>query len=213
MTTTYTGRLLTTTNFGVPSHLDIAVQLGRLPRFAGATRRYPWSVLHHVCACYAFAENNGVSFEGKAVILLHDAEECATGDVPTTWKNDALRSAQHRLSDRLFNSMRGPTLLSASDIEFGKVECKKVDMLMLVAEMYEVGPPNVLEHSGCDAMFPRNSARLAEARETVNLIASEYAHPYDSAIRDGKLVRWFLARLQSFGFADAPHATPKEEDD
>lgn len=198
MATTYTGRLLMPTNFGVPSPLDIAVQLGRLPRFAGATRVWPWSVLHHTVACLKYAYEFGAMSQFElALLALHDAEECATGDVPTTWKGTETRTWQDRLSGRLFRRyLRWEEKGNSPQYVADSLEqVKKVDTLLLVAEMYEVGPPLVLSHSGFDCHGLYNS-NLEAARGVVRQVAYDFSRPGDSQYEYGSLVLWYLMQLR-----------------
>jgi len=68
-----------------PPLLDVLVQLGRIPRFAGATTR-EFSVLQHSLHVWKLAtmQNPGVALAA----LLHDAAEILTGDIPTPFKPD-----------------------------------------------------------------------------------------------------------------------------
>lgn len=195
MATTYTGRLLTPTNFGVPSPLDMAVQMGRLPRFAGATRAWPWSVLHHVNACYRYALLAGKSDRSIDMLLLHDAEECATGDIPTTWKTEDIRSMQHRLSEKIFQIYLGPKWgKHGFDVSHRK-SVSVVDFVLLVAEMEVVGPPGVLAHSGLDCSgLPVMS--VDGAMEIVREVLNQYSDPRCCATPEGELVHWFLYTLR-----------------
>lgn len=189
MCTTYSGRLLMPTNFGIPTPTDIAVQLGRLPRFAGATRLWPWSVLHHIAVCMKLVE--GLSGDFQSLVLLHDAEECATGDVPTTWKNPDLRASQDALSHRIF---RNYAQSYASEVVRMLPKVKEVDLLALVAEMHVLGPPRVLQHSGLD-----NSGldpdRIAVACDVVSGVYRAYDNAHDCQSPDGRLVQWFLRTM------------------
>lgn len=79
-----------------PSIHDIAVGLSRIPRWAGATVR-PWSVLLHSLAAYDVAYAQDEKPEVIFAALMHDAEEMATGDIPSPFKTEA----QKNLADEL----------------------------------------------------------------------------------------------------------------
>lgn len=200
MTTTYTGRLLMPSNFGVPSPLDIAVQLGRMPRFAGATRVWPWSVLHHTCACYRYAVTMDFMPQLLGMVLLHDAEECATGDIPTTWKTNEIRELQSRLSDHILYVYTGGASENMLITPAAIRALREIDMLMLAAEMNVVGPPGVQEHSGFAYNYLRSvvPSNLRKAEEIVSKVSFEFGALSDSQKPDGELVKWFLEALREF---------------
>ena len=198
MATTYTGRLLTPTNFGVPSPIDLAVQLGRLPRFVGATREWPWTVLHHVLAMYRVAEEehsvHGHHFyDGYALgILLHEADELATGDVPTTFKTDDLRARQKHVKgfvQQVYNR----------DSEEDR-RVKSLDWCMMAAEMDVVGPPHVHEHSGMDIYaISMNRDRIARCEAWVSHYLTLYSDARYCGIPTGDMALEFLELLRRHG--------------
>lgn len=200
MATTYTGRLLTPTNFGVPSPLDIAIQLGRIPRFVGATRIWPWTVLHHVMAAYLVVESNPGLFcvdigPLSLMVLLHEADEVATGDIPTTWKTDDMRERQHHLRE-FVNQVYAPHVPVAS---YDHV-VKRIDWAMMAAEMEILGPPQVEEHSGMDAYRYVTAPKLLDAaRYQVEYVARTYSDFKDSMIQSGALVSEYIAALVASG--------------
>ena len=95
MPLTFTGRNVDTVR-GHPSLIDIAVGLHRMPRFAGQTQRW-FSVLDHSLFVEHLAAGEEHSRVISIALLLHDAHECLTGDVPTPLKPRELTSIQQGL--------------------------------------------------------------------------------------------------------------------
>lgn len=89
------GRRVTRTT-GVPTLPDIAYGLARMPRFVGQTV-VPWSVLDHVLYCAQLATTQEV----KLAMLLHDAHEALTSDIPTDMKTADMRQLQDELDFRI----------------------------------------------------------------------------------------------------------------
>lgn len=197
MTTTYTGVLLLPNNYGVPSPTDLAVQLGRLPRFAGATRVW-WSVLHHIRFCHKLwalhpacshlkSSQPFTEIEVARALLLHDADETASSDVPTLWKPPELRAWARRLQERTFlaymGSIPGPAVMEY---------VKRIDLLALRMEAELVGPPGVLVHSGLgrgnypDGVRDRAMTAMKEIHDSYGV-----NDPLSSACPDSPLVRWY----------------------
>lgn len=129
---------------GVPGLTDIALGLGRMPRFAGQTRRW-WTGLHHSLVCCAIGEAlapAGRSSDRLALLcLLHDAHEAITGDVPAFFKSKELSAWQEEIDERLFKAF-GLWPISLEEHEF----IKKVDNIALRAEANVLGPPNIMCH-------------------------------------------------------------------
>lgn len=121
---------------GAPTLTDIALCLGRIPRFGGATRRW-WSVLHHSLVCHRIA---ALLSEATPYFLLyallHDAHEAVTGDIPAFWKTPDMSRLQDELDERIGKQLgfRKPT-----DVERRLV--KSLDTVALRAEAWVVGPP------------------------------------------------------------------------
>ena len=106
---TYTGNEVAPNNNNSPHLTDIAVQLGRIVRFAGALEPW-WSVLHHVIVCKELIthepEYHKLTEEGQKLAelhaLLHDAHESITSDIPKAWKNEGNKKAQEDLDIRIW---------------------------------------------------------------------------------------------------------------
>jgi len=141
---TLSGRLVLPDNDVAPSLADIAVGLGRTPRFGGQTKVW-WSVLHHSFVCerlaaeFAPCRTPRERLELRQYALLHDAHEAGTGDVVTPWKTGEIREAQEALDTRIFREVvrhdpRG---------ERTRVWMGEIDRRALVAESWVVGPPGL----------------------------------------------------------------------
>lgn len=133
---TYSGRRVFPNTDEGPSIEDIAISLGRMPRFGGGTRRW-WPVVLHSLVVMEIVDLNWPEDRPlKLHALLHDAHECVTGDIPRTWKIDSMRRIQKDLDRRIYASLG---LLLPSDRDKEKV--KIADNMALSAEALLVGPP------------------------------------------------------------------------
>ena len=206
-------------NYGIPSLTDIAFQSGRIVRFSGACRVH-WTVLHHLFVCrtlvdvlYEAAQGpcpvceqaEGCTCRGRLTLccMLHDAEEVATGDIPSLWKTAEQRAQVKPLQGRVFQAYVGQ-VPSSDESKF----IKAVDRLALVAECVVVGPPGVLEHSGlaswADTMGDKH---LLDAAQHIVRAARSTAPEERDTMRgaDSSLVRWFLREMH-VGGAQNPFA-------
>jgi hypothetical protein len=147
---TYTDRLLPGQTLSL---LDIAISTSRQPRFGGHTRRW-WSVLDHMLWCDELAQ---AVYTGdpqlrnlRLAMLLHDAHEAVTGDVPTDFKGAELRVIQKDLDRGIMGRFfPGGYPAYATFV----VEVKELDHLALVTEAHIVGPP--VSDRRLDAVEPR----------------------------------------------------------
>jgi hypothetical protein len=134
---TYSGRLVALSGAvnppEPPSIGDIGLALSRIPRFAGHTRRW-WTVAHHVLWLEDYGRYNGLGRDARLGILLHDAHEAVTGDIPTPFKNKELRDLQRALDRGIFGRYH-PLFWYSEEI------VKYYDQLGLMAEAVVVGPP------------------------------------------------------------------------
>jgi hypothetical protein len=149
---TYTDRVVLPT-IAAPSLVDIAVSLSRQPRFGGHTRRW-WSVLDHTLFCDELVKLDLQQFSNirpiRLAMLLHDAHEAITADVPTDAKGVGMRMLQADIDiaimDRYFpNGMAGYRGWTAN--------VKHFDLVALIAEAQVVGPP--VSQSRLEEVEPR----------------------------------------------------------
>ncbi len=119
-------------NEGAPSLMDIAVQLGGIPRFCRATSRF-YSVLQH-----SMSVADLLSEELKIYGLLHDCSDLGTEDVPSPFKCDCLRRIEHKIQDRTIISLGLPLPTD----EQRKI-IKWADKTMVAAEGRVLGAPGL----------------------------------------------------------------------
>jgi hypothetical protein len=191
MCTTYTGRLVMPTNFGVPSALDIAISLGRECRWAGSVRVW-WSVLHHVRAmCDMAAEMfvGEVPEDVRAHILLHDAHEAILRDVPSTWKTNEQRGQEQRLDARIYEAYLGglPSLDTNAQV-------KALDILCLRGECSALLPAATAYNAGIN--LDHQLQHTMDMRRVVMQLHGEYATPDSSVHENSPLVRWYIEELR-----------------
>lgn len=137
MPMTHSGVLVTPENANVPTLLDIALGLSRQPRFAGQCRRW-WTVLDHSLFAAELAARDGESDRTVLAVLLHDAHEALTGDIPTSLKTEQQRAVQRALDIRIATAYfpGGPAAFARQNDQI-----KKYDQRALCAEAVEIGPP------------------------------------------------------------------------
>lgn len=121
---------------GVPSLEDIALSLSRIPRFGGHGRT-EWSVLNHSLVCQRIAAKHGYNAAFQLEMLLHDAHEAVTGDIPTPVKTQDVRLLQAELDGRILSAYfpGTPGLFPH--------KMRVLDLRALYAEACTVGPPSV----------------------------------------------------------------------
>lgn len=135
-----------------PSVRDVAVGLSRLPRWAGATL-VPWSVLQHSVAVFIQAEKLNLNSEQKLLALWHDAEEIATGDIPSPFKTEQQRELQHVLHRFIWEGALGVRYPLATDFE----QVKILDNAAKAAEAHVLCHPNVRGDFGLNSLLTSNA--------------------------------------------------------
>lgn len=198
MPLTYTGRIVRPGGTEHPSLVDIAVGLSRQPRFAGQTRRQ-WSVLDHTLFCDELVQQRWPNDNRKLrlALLLHDAHEAMTADVPTDMKPAGLKDHQHELDAGIFEAYfpGGFPFFKERGYTF---EIKDIDRLALIAEAHVVGPPSSPER--VTALF--GSAEGATEAETLlrSLLVSAAIFgrpPWATEQEAHPAVREYLARMNT----------------
>lgn len=195
---THSGILVMPLNQGAPSLEDIAVSLGRTCRFRGNTKRW-WSVLQHSLLCHTIAlEFHGADPRMQLLVILHDAHEAVFGDIPTTWKTDAIRRDQAKMDSRIWKSLGIP---HATLAEEGLV--RVVDKAALLAEAEVLGPPGILDYYHVEPPLPH--------KDIVRHLCNVYPSFEDANGPKSAGVHWFVTlvtrRLQECGYApDGPRA-------
>jgi hypothetical protein len=109
----------------------IARSLVRLPRFAGNTLG-TWSVLDHSLLCLRLLTALSAEHPARFEVLMHDAHECVTGDIPTPVKRAIGGDGLTKLDRRLQLSL-GVTF--GLDFDTHKVTVKEVDLAALHLEV------------------------------------------------------------------------------
>ena len=135
------------TDIGAMTLADIALGLSRIPRFGGQTL-FEWHVADHVvCATNYLERLVDLGFESDGAtkllplhVLLHDAHEAMTGDIPTHFKTPDMKALQAKLDERIYLSL-GFEMPNAVEVEI----IKFVDRAMLLAEAKVVTPHTTYE--------------------------------------------------------------------
>lgn len=122
-----------------PTLVDIAVSLGRHPRFGGHTKRW-WTVLHHSLVCGRIAVANDLGIQAKLYALLHDAHECVIGDIPTTWCIPEIRTLKAALDVRIYHKFKLQRTAAL------RRDNARIDRHALIAEAALYGPPGIMEY-------------------------------------------------------------------
>lgn len=119
---------------GVPSLKDIAVHLGRTPRWAGATKVF-YPVLAHSLVVARLLPPE-LEIHG----LLHDAGEAIIGDIPRPLKTTDIKIAERKILSRIYESL-GIKMPGIEEI----ARVTKADQVALVAEARVLGPPGITD--------------------------------------------------------------------
>ncbi len=144
MPLTFTGRLVRPGGTAYPSLIDIAVSLSRQPRFAGHCRRW-WSVLDHTLFCDELVKGAAPGNRpARLVMLLHDAHEAITADVPSDCKGSQLKGLQHQLDSNIADAF---FIHGAGGYRVWSETIKRIDRRALCAEAQVVGPPATPERT------------------------------------------------------------------
>jgi hypothetical protein len=200
---TYTDRVVLP-KVASPSLMDFAVSLSRQPRFGGHTRRW-WSVLDHTLFCDELVKAEQKPSETyplrelRLAMLLHDAHEAITCDVPTDAKGAGLRALQADLDivimDRFYpEGMRGYRRWTAN--------VKHYDLVALIAEAQVVGPP--VSQQRLEEVEPRFAPTTQEHYNAIALLdmtlrrSRVFGHPpFEKDQTRHPAVREYLNRMNT----------------
>jgi 5'-deoxynucleotidase YfbR-like HD superfamily hydrolase len=171
---TYSGHVIEA-NSGSPSLDDIAVQLFRVCRYAGATQMFYPVGLHSMIV----ADLAPKHLELEA--LLHDASEAVIGDIPSPVKTDDMRAIEHVIMSRIWKSL-GFSEPSETNHKLIKI----ADRAALMAEAFIVAPPGLIEDYG--AIYNNHAVSV------LNGYLSRYSYA-DMLEPRGKAVRDYLERV------------------
>lgn len=125
---------------GVMTLWDIALGLSRMPRYGGQTL-FAWHVADHVVCATRYVERlmaSNRTIGGPLLplhVLLHDAHEAMTGDIPTQFKTPDMKALQAKLDERIYLSLGFP-MPTPRERDY----IKQVDKMMLLAEAKVVTP-------------------------------------------------------------------------
>lgn len=168
---TLSGVLLNRENEAAPTLRDMAIGLSRIPRFGGQTL-LPWTVGQHLLACAAFARKRYPIAGLELHVLLHDAHEAMTSDIPTSWKTPDMRTLQKDLDRRIYASLALPL-----PDRFEAANIAEIDRELLLAEAFAVTPratyQRICEEVGYPASF--------DARVVVGEVLNGQTTPADVA--------------------------------
>ena len=143
---TVSGKLIMPDGNNAPTLGDIAQGLSRAPRFAGHLVRN-WSVAEHSLACARTTDDNAL----KLHLLLHDAHETVTGDIPATWKSQGIKNQQHDIDSLIYREL-GLYVPSPSEHQ----EIKRIDWEIQVAEAFLMGSKTLFD------WYETNTTKTAE---------------------------------------------------
>ena len=193
---TFTGISVMMDNEEAPNLTDIAVSLGRLPRFCGHTLQW-WPVLAHSLAVYDILNEVGARTETLLYGLLHDAHESVFGDIPRTWKTPLYKDLGKSLDSRIFTKLglRGFPAFDAEE------RVHRADELALVHEVYTVGNVEIRKYFASEhlllerplSIIAKRAYQVRNAKETVMALRSPMVHEFiqtadtliKALIRDG----------------------------
>lgn len=125
-----------------PTIEDVAVGLGRIPRFVGQTKRW-WPVLLHSLIVYDMVADKTENKPTRLRALWHDGHEAVTEDLPTTWKTTEIKLAQDRIDKRLWAMLKMPEYLQW---EYDLIH--SADQAALHSEAFLVGPDELAAYFG-----------------------------------------------------------------
>lgn len=176
---THSGQFVTIEH-GAPTLEDIAVQLGRIPRFMGALKVF-WPVLAHSVLVARLCPS-----EAKLYGLLHDAAEVVVGDVPRTIKTTEQKIKERQVLGRIYERLGIPW----PPLEIMNT-VKEADDRALKAEAWMLGSDSLLYHR---EFHPRDM----DAEEMLRVLLIRYPDYEDYICPDGAMVQDFIRFARRF---------------
>jgi hypothetical protein len=123
---------------------DVSGALGRVPRFGGHTvGDGVWTVAHHALLCDDIATNHygeAATPKARLALLMHDAHEAFTGDIPAPLKTASVCRLQEIIDRHLFTAWFGDPL---AVYKFDDL-VSEIDLRSLAAEALVVGPAEII---------------------------------------------------------------------
>lgn len=162
---------------GAPSVMDIAIQLMREGRYAGAGLRWYPVGLHSFVVADLLPKH--LKFHG----LMHDSPECITGDTPSPVKSDEQRALEDALLVAIYASI-GVALPTPEEHKL----IKAADTAALCGEVYSGA--GTLSLQECNDRHPK-----AEGRTLHYLNTYSYADLLDAS---GRAPIEFLRRFRVY---------------
>ncbi len=188
---THEGRLVLQSNTESPTIGDVAYHLGKIIRFGGACEGW-WTVLQHSLVCHDlalnYAEQNEYKLEAKTLLalhmLLHDAHESITSDIPSTWKSSEMKTYQKDLDKRIYQSL---CLSPPSEHDLKVIA--EIDEKALIAEAFTI----------FRSFFNYDSRDVSlEAKMTAYHIAKLYSRPSTTVGEDAPAVKKYQLLVNSY---------------
>jgi hypothetical protein len=122
----------------------MVAHLGLVGRFNNSTRQ-PWTVLHHTLLVSLIWLKHYGTADGLEHVMLHDAHEYVTGDIPSPVKNAIGREHVERVEHVVDERIRAELKVSKPD-DIDRKCVKVVDWAALFIEAFYVGQPHHVEH-------------------------------------------------------------------
>ncbi len=113
---------------GVPTLSDVAIQLGKICRYAGASKEFWPVLLHSFVVCDLLPDTL------KIYGLAHDAIEVITSDCPSPYKTSEFEEIEKKILNRFILSLGLPSLSSQD-----WAQVKKADIAALSGEVWTIG--------------------------------------------------------------------------
>ena len=188
---TYSGIFVSIENDNAPTLVDIAVQTGRITRFAGATNRW-WTVLHHHLAAgllvqYQLEETDPQFYETQLAAYLHDAHEAITSDIPRDWKPPEVNDYQRKLDVRIYKSLNMPPPTHEVHLTV-----KAVDNALLVAEASQIAADGITRHPEIVELKKQLWPIIPLAMSAVYEVRQRYKNPSNTLSENAKAVQDYI---------------------